>query len=87
MQVPLNIRLLLQHPNINVNVTNECEITALLACMIYVDGERSLLCARQLFNHADINVNHVKGECVTAYDVTVDHEEFLMHAILTHGRI
>jgi hypothetical protein len=85
--ITVNMRLLLRHQKVFVNETNWRAQTALLAFVDGYDSERDLLSARQLLNQPNINVNYVYERNSSANSMTFDREQFLTHAMLTHGRI
>ncbi len=80
------IRLLLQNTNVSVNDCNKCGQTALYQCLCD-NEEAGLQCVRQLSNYSDIDVNYAKGRNFTAMELTLEHDMFLTHAMLMHGRI
>jgi hypothetical protein len=83
-----NVRLLLRHcANVCVNDTNNRGRTALFLFACYDHGDVGLLCARQLLDHPDTNLNYVKDRDCTALTLTASRKKFLTHALLTHGKI
>jgi ankyrin repeat protein len=81
-----NIRSLVQHPHIDVNKRRYDNATALIKlCVSTSTIEELLICARQLLNHDNINVNCMDENGETA---VLEHEDFsLLDSLLIHGRI
>jgi ankyrin repeat protein len=95
-----NVRMLLRARDIHINIANVLGHTALLLCVNNedtVDIEGSLVCARQLLNDNDINVNYVNQRHSRSYKgafrfmTAMLHTEieckWPLHALLMHGRI
>ncbi len=83
----LNIRLLLRHPHVHVNAQNSCGDTLLIHFASYWQDESSLQFSRQLLNHPDINVHYVANTNNSAQSLTLHRQQYLIHAMLVHGRI
>ncbi len=91
-----NVRVIVQHPNVNINRTNREGVTAVDHILHTIHGARegALLCVRQVLNIDSVNVQRmdVNGRTAMAHIQQVHHqydgkmnERHLMLALLTHG--
>jgi ankyrin repeat protein len=86
-----NVRILLHATRIQLNTINNHKQTALYLCGMYArTSDSALLCARQLLNKNEINVDYMimnEEESMTAMSRCVHDGKWHAHALLVHGRI
>jgi ankyrin repeat protein len=86
-----HVRLLLRHPDVNVNDTNPLvtwnKRSALIQVVCTNHDDDGVLCARQLLDCNDVNVSYMDETGNTAVSMALNNDTLLIHALCTHGWI